>query len=279
MDTLSLSESTLERSTNPFFAPEEEIAIEQFLKDGYLIFDIDDRDTLMQVKQMLYMSSLELLNESDTSDLDRFYDRTHEFVDPSQLNDFRVKLIAKMAQQNSLKPSIYKIAKQPLHWLVGNELVMQRNCNLSIQFPGDESSLLPLHSDVWSGNSPYEVVLWLPLVNCYSRKSMFILPRSKSDEILKNFPNYSHLTAEALYQQIKSELVWLDVKYGQAAIFSHSLLHGNRVNDESETRWTINVRFKSLLSPYGSKGLGESFLPITLRPATRIGFNYQKPEC
>ncbi len=279
MDTLSLSEPTLERSANSFFVPEEEMAIERFLKDGYLIFDIGDRDILTQVKQMLYASGLELLNESYTSDLERFYDRTHEFINPSQLNDFRVKLIAKMAQNPSLKPAIYKLAKQPLHWLVGNELAMQRNCNLSIQFPGDESSLLPLHSDVWSGNSPYEVVLWLPLVNCYSSKSMFILPRSKSDDILHNFPDYSHLTAEALYQKIESDLVWFDVKYGQAAIFSHSLLHGNRVNDELETRWTINVRFKSLLSPYGSKGLGESFLPITLRPATRIGFNYQKPQC
>ena len=38
--------------------------------------------------------------------------------------------------------------------------MMQRNINLSIQFPNDKGSLLPVHSDVWSGDSPYEINLW-----------------------------------------------------------------------------------------------------------------------
>ena len=40
--------------------------------------------------------------------------------------------------------------------MVGNELAMQNNINLSIQFPDDVSSLLPLHADTWSGDSPFE---------------------------------------------------------------------------------------------------------------------------
>ena len=58
--------------------------------------------------------------------------------------------------------------------MVGSELAMQNNINLSIQFPDDVSSLLPLHADTWSGDY-FESVLWLPLVNCYKTKSMFIL--------------------------------------------------------------------------------------------------------
>ena len=48
------------------------------------------------------------------------------------------------------------------------------------------SLLLPLHSDVWSGDSPYEIVVWLPLVNCFGTKSMFILPPNKYHK-LKNY--------------------------------------------------------------------------------------------
>ena len=62
-----------------------------------------------------------------------------------------------------------------LNKIIGNELVMQKNINLSIQLPKDESSLLPIHSDTWSGDSPFESVLWIPLVNCFKTKSMFIL--------------------------------------------------------------------------------------------------------
>ena len=42
-------------------------------------------------------------------------------------------------------------------------IMMQKNINLSLQFPNDETSLLLIHSDVWSGDSAYEINLWLPL--------------------------------------------------------------------------------------------------------------------
>ena len=60
---------------------------------------------------------------------------------------------------------------------------MQLRIGLSIQLPGDESSLLPIHADTWTGVSPYESVVWLPLVDCYKTKSMFILPADKINKI------------------------------------------------------------------------------------------------
>ena len=62
-----------------------------------------------------------------------------------------------------------------------------KKINLSIQVPQDDSSLLALHSDVWSGDSPYEVVIWIPLVNCYKTKSMYILKSSKYKKFEKKF--------------------------------------------------------------------------------------------
>ena len=35
--------------------------------------------------------------------------------------------------------------------------------------------LLPVHSDGRSGDSSFEINLWVPLVNCYKTKSMYIL--------------------------------------------------------------------------------------------------------
>ena len=54
-------------------------------------------------------------------------------------------------------------------------------------------------------------------------------------------------------------------------------MHGNRINREPETRWSMNCRFKSLFSPYADKRLGEFFEPITIRPATRVGMNHALP--
>ena len=82
----------------------------------------------------------------------------------------------------------------------------------------------------------------------------------------------------SLFQAIAPDLVWLDVPYGSVLLFSQNLMHGNRINLESETRWSMNCRFKSLLSPYAGKRLGEFFEPVTLRPATRLGMDYRLPE-
>ena len=192
------------------------------------------------------------------------------------LNDLRVYLINKLNKEKKLPPKIYKLSKSHIHWVVGNELAMQRSINLSIQMPQDSNSLLPLHSDVWSGNSPYEIVLWIPFVNCYRTKSMFVLPKNETDQITRNLNEYASMNSEELFLQIQNKVHWLDVPYGHGVIFAHSLLHGNRINLEDQTRWTFNIRFKALLSPYGDKELGESFLPITMRPMTRIGYHYKK---
>ena len=64
---------------------------------------------------------------------------------------------------------------------------MQTRINLSIQTPKDNSSLLPVHSDIWSGDSPFEVVVWIPLVNCFKTKAMYILPPNEYKKVEKNF--------------------------------------------------------------------------------------------
>ena len=80
---------------------------------------------------------------------------------------------------------------------------MQKRINLSIQLPNDSSSLLPVHSDVWSGDSPYEVVVWLPFVDCYKTKSMFILPPKANIKLNKNFDKFYGKSSERIFNFIK----------------------------------------------------------------------------
>jgi len=165
-----------------------------------------------------------------------------------------------------------------LEALVGNELAMQLRVNLSIQFPSDDSSLLPVHADTWSGDSPFEVVVWLPLVDCYKTKAMYILPPKGSGQLSKEFVARAGKTSEDLYQSIQPEVQFLEVRYGEVLVFDQALPHGNRVNDESETRWSMNCRFKGVFTPYGDKKIGEFFQPITLRAASKTGMAYRLPK-
>jgi sporadic carbohydrate cluster 2OG-Fe(II) oxygenase len=61
------------------------------------------------------------------------------------------------------RPTYFGPARSTIETLVGNELAMQDRVNLSIQLPRDDSSLLPIHADAFGGETPFQVVEWLPL--------------------------------------------------------------------------------------------------------------------
>jgi len=137
---------------------------------------------------------------------------------------------------------------------------------------------LQVHADTWSGDSPFEVVVWLPLVDCYRTKAMYILPPIPSAHLNQNFIQLAGNSSEDLYHALNGEVSWLDVRYGEVLIFDQALPHGNRVNKESETRWSLNCRFKGIFTPYGDKKIGEFFEPITLRASSITGMAYELPK-
>ena len=161
----------------------------------------------------------------------------------AELNKFRVDVINKINLTKNFRENFYKISKNLIDIVVGNEIAMQLRVSLSMQLPNDDSSLLPVHADTWTGVSPYESVIWLPLVNCYNTKSMYILPPKKTEELNNLFLNKNIKKSDDIFKIIEKDLIWLDVKYGQVVIFDQSLPHGNIVNVEKETRWSMNCRF------------------------------------
>ena len=260
------------------FGGDESDTINQFLKAGYIIFPVENFDSLSKIRCSLYNNAMEILGlDSPPSEVD-FFDNAQKHISSERINEIRLCLIDCLNKDPSNAALFYSLAKKHLGWIVGNEMAIQRSYNLGIQLPQDNSSILPLHSDVWSGNSPYEVVLWTSFVDCHKTKSMYLLPFEENQKIITNFKKYSSMNAEQLFLEIENKVVWLEVPYGHAVIFWHGLLHGNRINEEEKTRWTVNLRFKGLLTPYNAKELGEYFMPLTIRPITRIGYQFQKPK-
>jgi sporadic carbohydrate cluster 2OG-Fe(II) oxygenase len=121
------------------------------------------------------------------------------------------------------------------------------------------------------------VVLWIPLVDCARTKSMFILPPGQDRVWRRRLPEFEHQGTEALFNAVEPELVWTDIKYGDVMVFTPTLMHGNRVNRETTTRWSFNIRFKGLFTPYANKTLGEYFTPVSVTPASRIGLEFELP--
>lgn len=207
-----------------------------------------------------------------------FFNNFHKFIKSSELNEIRLKIISSISSDIQTKKKIFLLVKEYLDKIVGNEIAMQKSPNLVIQFPKDESFIVDLHADTWGGNSPFEIIAWLPLVNCYKTKSMFILDGHKNkkilDELEREFKAGKAMSTEKLYKKIEKKITWLNVNYGEVIFFNPALPHGARKNLENETRFSINCRFKGIFTPYGDKKLGEYFEPITLKPMSKLGFKY-----
>jgi sporadic carbohydrate cluster 2OG-Fe(II) oxygenase len=264
---------------NFYLSVNEQEIISKYLKKGYLVHDISDKSNLELISNRIWEIAKKCFpHELPNIPRDDFFNNTHQFLSVDLLNPFRVKILDSIASDATLRLAYFRIAKDILDIIVGNELAMQLRLNLSIQIPGDESSLLPVHADTWSGDSPFEVVVWLPLVNCYKSKSMYILPQNKKHAIDDAFANSGNSTSEMLFKYIESDIESLKINFGQLLIFNQGLPHGNRVNLESETRWSMNCRFKGVFTPYKDKKVGDFFEPITLRPASLNGIGYIYPE-
>jgi len=262
--------------TNMLTAAEEALN-QTFLSDGYLVVPVENQQGLDRIRDCVAELAAGHLKIDLPEDGQAFLDGMHHQVDVPALNDMRMAVINGMNQQSWLRATYFSLVRSVLDQVVGNELVMQRRINLSIQLPEDDSSLLPVHADVWDGDSAYEVVVWVPLVNCFKTKGMYILPPTPNDKHAATLSQYANGTTEDIYHAIQPDLHWPDLPYGKAMVFSQTLMHGNRINEEPETRWSMNCRFKSMFSPYADKLPGEFFEPVSLRAASRFGLDYKLP--
>lgn len=273
-----MMESTDNFGDSKFLTQEELMVGTDFLRDGYKIIPTSDFDALSSLRFEIVTAAAEFLNHDVPVDHEEFLNSIHLILDRKKINSLRLFVFEKLNTLSWVRNAYWRCAKDLLAAIVGNELVMQRKINLSIQMPDDQSSVLPVHADTWSGDSPFEVVLWIPFVNVSKTKSMFVLPIDKNKEHLQTLENSSITKTSEIMDQILPDLQWLDLKYGEIVLFTQNIMHGNVVNQEASSRWSTNCRFKSAFSPYADKRLGEFFDPIILRPATLLGSRYKLPN-
>lgn len=263
---------------SPFWTDDEWALTRTFVEQGYVIVRTDAPETLDHIRGLIAETTAAHLGVAAPEDTGAFLDGIAGHVDAAGLNDLRLAVINALRSAEWFRPAYLSLARGALQTIVGNELAMQRGIGLSVQLPEDDSSLLPIHADVWDGDSPFEVVQWVPMVDCFGTKTMYIVPPREDRAVQKSMHEMQGQCAEDLYEAVADKAVFLDLKYGDILLFSQTLMHGNRINREATTRWSMNCRFKSVMSPYAQKKLGEFFEPVTIRGATRVGLDYVLPE-
>lgn len=241
-----------------------------FLELGFDVIPVEDIDTLMNLREKIFKKAKEIVGYAG-NDAEYFFNNFHKYnLKGADLNEKRMEIINYCTQHLDIGRTLYKLFPNLITKLIGPDIIVQKTTNLVIQQPGDQNAEA-LHRDSPS-NSPFEITVWVPLVNVYGTKSMYLLNREKSKAalaLMKN--NYEEFAAFS-----KQHAQNIEVPFGQALFFWQGLIHGVPVNCEQETRWSLNMRYKNIFSPSGTKGLIEFFDLLHLSPLTRIAFEYEK---
>ena len=262
--------------TNWDFRGEEELSISRdYVNEGYVIANADAAH-IEELKNDVKYAFDEFNKINLNQDVKLEY--AHHVIGHDKSNELRLFMMQMINKNNYFHRKYYNASKKLVHNLCGNELAMQKRPGLSVNLPHNNSDVLPIHADTWNGVSPFELNIWIPFVDCSDTMCLYILKREKYIERINDCKGLLRLSSDELFEELKEDLTWIHIRYGQILAFDQSLPHGYSLNEENRTHWSMNCRFKGLHTPYWDKKLGEYFMPITVKNCTRLGMNYEHPE-
>jgi len=189
----------------------------------------------------------------------------HKSVYEKEINKNRIDIIQYINSIKNLNRDIYLSLKPFVDNILGPDIIVQKSINLGIQMPWDESRAL-FHKDT-PLSSNFEIVVWLPLVNCEKSMCMLLIERKdhdKADKLLdgKDLKRFDKF--------VKKYGVLKEIKFGEALIFNTNNYHYVPINKTNKTRWAINLRFKNLFTPYGERNLLDYYEILKTSPLTRM---------
>ena len=191
----------------------------------------------------------------------------HKLIDPKKnFNEVRLKIIYEINKKN-LNNLLFALLKENLINFFGPDIAVQKKINLVIQKPYDPN-YVTLHKDS-PPNSAHELVIWLPLMDCKKTNAFKFLTIKNSKKIENMFKK--NFTERKINFFAENNAKSLNTKFGEFIIFWTGIYHFSGMNCEKHTRWSLNLRYKNLFSPYGSKGFLDYFEPINYSPITSLG--------
>jgi len=237
-------------------------SFKDFYSTGYFIYNIKNKKDLLLLKNSILKKSRKLIGKKINPD--SFFNNFHKYdIKNNDENYFRLHLMKEINSKFFGAKVGYKIFSEILDKIFGQDIVAQKDINLVIQRPGDESQTT-VHRDS-PPNSLYEIVVWVPLTKTYKTKNMYILDKDQTAKFIdkirnslkknKNIDNLMNQYFKFAFQKAKS----FNLNFGEALIFWAPLVHCVETNKEKTSRWSLNFRYKNTFTPYGTKGFIDYF--------------------
>lgn len=215
--------------------------------------------------------------------------KIHEILEKDKINELRMKIFDEInTGDHEFIKLISKDIFDDLVSILGPDISVQKKLNFSIHMPGDSSSVLDIHSDTWSGESPFQLNLWFPLTSAEETNSMFLLDKVFSiKQTEKIFSGDQNVSVSKLRSEVKDKY-FLKCDPGKGVLFNTCIFHGNVLNSSNKTRISFNIRYKGTFHPessdtgLGVRSVGKFFIPLILSENSQLALkylniNYKKP--
>ena len=237
---------------------------------GFAVVDADEPVYLETLRKEIFSITKDVFKLPNSEPEDGFNNFHTNIKDMTlgELNKFRIELIQRITAECNVRELVFKAFEKRLLQMLGPDILAQKNCNLVLQPPGDQNPS-ELHRDA-PANSPYELVVWVPLVNCFDTKAMYIVDIKKTEQAFE-FLDANPADWAGFESYAKSLAVTPDVPFGKGLIFHTGCLHGSDINAENETRVSLNIRYKNIFSPSGLKNQLQFFSPLRVSEVARLG--------
>jgi len=249
-----------------------------FFSKGYAIVEATDRDCLDGLRLGIFKYLAEAFGLDVDQDPEECLNDFHSYLSglsATEVNSIRMDAIRKISGEIDFSEMIFRAFEGQLSGLLGPDVLAQKTCNIVIQPPGDPNPS-ELHRDA-PLNSPYEIVVWVPFVDCYETKTMYLLDTDATDAAL-GFLGENPEDWDGFEAFCKQRAIRPRVPYGSALIFFTGLFHGSDINQEAETRVSVNIRYKNLFAPSGLKNQLQFFKLLRSSPLARLGAALEERE-
>ena len=202
-------------------------------EDGFAVFSLSDRqrflDLCAQVRSVF--REVGIVDSVDRHDHRLFFEGLHTTnpFDLLDINDIRLRVISSLAsEQLKLNAQIFQLVKSEVSSILGPDLLIQRGVNLVIQRPNDPDPS-EAHRD-FPANSAFEVVIWLPLVDCPAERTMYVVSFEESLAITKRLRAGVYNKLEMFHTDVLSRSIPIPVAFGEVMIFLTPIFHGSKIN-------------------------------------------------
>lgn len=246
-----------------------EASLSSLLADGYCIIDIEDLTLVDQYKSHL-LNTLHSLSAHPNASFSLDEAHLHLGISSDDKANSIVLELIRQSSDYSFSEIVFNSNQSFLKGIFGSDIHAQRHNNLVFQYPRS-NRYSEVHTDA-PANSFFELVSWLPLVDCYSTKSFYIVNRTESLRLLGDY-KLGRFDFSVLRQKAIEAATHVTVPYGRALFFWTGLLHGSLINDTNESRWCLNARFKNLFAPSGLHDPLTFYRILSISPISDMAFS------